>query len=332
MKCDVIKDYGTYFYQEFYTDDEPFFIDYIFPNIIEEGFHVGRVVNNNLGKTTLYIKHYDININSIPFTTDKLFSDVNIGDYVLVWIQDEYTSFYLTMNPRVYNDYINIAKILNDDDSLKGLTVDELKSYLKKYDNNVILMNDEYSLRLQEESVHISSPNIDFEFNDGSFNIVDSGGTDLGFEINIMPNLEINTMETRWNTGTLELTANNPMNIIKNRFTGTNGIMIKSMTGDIDISSLVGFINIFNTTGINMMSVAPINIVAGSLLNLTAPFIPSLTIGFGAPLLPSPGGAMAIPFYVNNMANPFKSPLGSFIEESLSGVKKTLKVITYNAT
>lgn len=327
---EVRKIYGSYIYDKYYTDDEDFFEDFIYPEVIEEGFKVGRVLSNSLGKLNLYIKHYDINITSIPFTTDKMFSDVNVGEYVLVWIQDEYTSFYLSLSPRLYSDYITVSKILGRDDNLKDKDLEEIKSEIENYTDNVFIMNDEYNLRLQEDSIHLSSPNIDFEFNEGSFNIVDSGGTDLGFEINIMPDLEINTSETRWNTGTLELTANNPANFIKNRFTGTNGIMIKSMTGDVEISSLVGFINIFNTLGINMMSVAPINIVTGSLLNLTAPLIPSLTIGFGAPLLPSPGGAMAVPFYVNNMANPFKSPMGSFIEESLSGVKKTLKVIKYN--
>lgn len=101
-----------------------------------------------------------------------------------------------------------------------------------------------------------------------------------------------------------------------------NGISLRSFLGDINIVSTLGNTNIFSGTFTNVGSLVMTNIISTGLVNITAPLIPNLTIGFFAPLLPSPAGVVGFKDLFANLVSPLKMPLPSAGDDFLKKIRQ----------
>ncbi len=234
------------------------------------------------GMATVYINTLRFSITTPLFYTNN----VDLGDTLLVYLDDP-----------------NNGKII-------GL---HSKSY--KYRDEEI--SDKNILKFGKSEIIIRNDSIIFRIGDTDHVFQSNGMTVLceelltNYQINLPSMASLNVQDLDIVGSSIDINLGS-MNGLTRRlpFTSTrpSGFGVRSMFGNIDLTTTTGAVNISSMLNTNINAGACLNLLSGGTAGIFAPFISNLTMGFGAPLIPSPVALMAMPEIINNFANPFRTP------------------------
>ncbi len=299
-------------FDDIYEADKPFFDNYIFDNDDEiNKLFIGVVESIEKATISVYVKSYDM-VFDVPYFFNL--QNIEIGGYTLIWLSNLYTGICLGSTTYSESKLKSLAETLGSNDV---------------YDKT-LLTNGGYTLYLGDEGLSlIDSSGFKFNINANSTSLRNTISTINGsqYNIDVRQDVSVNAKSVRMSVSDLDLTAGDIFSMLKVKYFENTGISIRSFFGDIDIANIVGNVNVVSVMNTNVVSLLMTNIVSAGTANISAPFISNLTPGFGAPLIPSPLGFVALKDSINLLANPLRMPMFKLIDNIIYAAKKTIKNI-----
>ncbi len=287
----------------FIEGDEKFFKDYFFSDDIEnncKGMKVGTVINvkDNLN-VIVHIDVFNLSIECPLFFNNKT-SFIKEGEKILVYFDDLFNAKALNLHPKTL-DYIKSTK----NDASIGTLINEVS-----VDDNKI-------------SLYLENRNTKYNFKkDGmSFlsNLVDR------LELSLRNKFRFYFSDIEAQGITLDVITSSLNSFSRNSFMGPSGISFRSFTGNIEIYSSLGSVDISSLLSTNVSSIMSSHLVSGIMAGISAPAIPNVTVGFGAPLIPSPTGINGMKNMFKLMVNPFRIPLPTPLDDGIKRIKSIIQ-------
>ncbi len=297
-------------FDDIYVADKQFYDNYIFDNDTDiNQIFIGRVENIKEATVSVYISGYDM-VFDVPYFFN--IQNIEVGGYTLVWLSNLYSGICLGSTTYSQSKLVALKETLGTSDI---------------YDKTLIT-NGGYTLYLGVDGLSlINADGFKFNINADSTSLRNTISTINGaqYNVDLRQDTSINAKSVRMSVSDLDLTSGDLLSMLKTKYFENTGISIRSFFGDIDIANIVGNVNIVSVINTNVVSLLMTNIVSAGTANISAPFISNLTPGFGAPLIPSPIGFIALKDSINLLANPLRMPMFKLVDNIVYAAKKAMK-------
>lgn len=278
------------------------------------------IINSELDFFNEFVNYTDIEDNIKGIKLGKII-DILPNFNALVYI------FELNIKviaPIFYNNSISIKVndiVIVQVENLLTYTVLSLHAKTENYINDVInetkISSGENSLSIDGTGIKMSLDNTKYTFKETGITVSSKDSID----VNIGNKATVYFNELNFQGNLFDVLTGSMFSFMLPTTLFKNGISLRSFIGNIDITSTVGNTNISSGTFTNIGSLVMTNIVSTGLVNITAPLIPNLTIGFFAPLLPSPAGIIGYKDLFTNLISPLKAPLPMFADDFMKKIR-----------
>lgn len=284
--------------------DEYGFDDNVISDLFEyedlSGLYIADLskLNRSSGEATVYIPSLDYTVVAPLFYN----RGINIGETVLIYLDNDSSGKIIGLHSK---SKLYEGQIIEDKDKL---AFGNSEIIIGSNKISMVVGKTEYEFKSNSVSVHDTSLLSNFQVNLPSMSTLNVQDLDVvGSSIDIKLG-SMNSLSRR-----IPFTSTRP-----------SGFSVSALFGNVDITSIVGSVNISSLVSTNVSAGAMLNLIGGATAGIMSPFISNLTVGFGVPLIPSPIPVVALPDLLNNNLNPFRLPLPNALNHIVNKIRTVL--------